>query len=135
MKFSDWLMGQAKVDNEVKVYLKNAIHNDTWPYQGNNLKGIISQLNTKGVNIELLGNLLKFWTKYLKEVSSIRPINANEIRDVREVLVNMLKWIRINTVSDLNSHDDKALEEAELQVAYLEEKEVELRYYSVNKRK
>ncbi len=135
MKFSDWLMGQAKVDDEVKVYLKNAIHNDTWPYQVNNLKSIISQLNTKGVNIEILGNLLKFWTKYLKEVSSVRPINANEIRDVREVLVNMLKWIRINTVSNLNNRDDKALQEAELQVAYLEEKEVELRYYSITNNK
>ena len=134
MNFSEWLKDQAKVDHEVSLYLDKSLHNDIWPRHVNSLKEIIHHLNSKGATIDSLGNLLKFWTKYLKEVSSIRPIDANEIRDVREVLVNMLQWIRSNTGTKLSEKENRALAEAELQVAYLEEKEVELRFYSTNKK-
>ncbi len=133
MTFTEWLKIQAQQDREVDTFLRTAVEDNAWPETSNNLKSFVTHLKTKGATVDICGNLLKFWAKYLKVVSSVRPINADEIREIREVLVNMLKWIRCNNNS-LSNFEEKALTEAENQVACLEEKEIELRYISIRLR-
>ena len=133
MKFSELLVVQAKVDKEIGFHLGKTLNDDAWHYNSDNLKKIMMYLNEKEVSIETIGHVLKYWTQYLKAVSDLRPVAANEIRDVREVLVHMLHWIRKNADSTFAGKDLNALREAESQVAQLEEKEVELRYYYYKK--
>ena len=127
MTFTEWLRYQAQRDYEVKGFLKKAIEDRSWPRDENSLKAFIHYLKTQGAGVDICGNLLKFWAKYLKVVSCTRPITANEIREIREVLVNMLVWIRSNSLN-LSELEKNSLKEAENQVACLEEKEIELRY-------
>ena len=133
MKFSEWLIDQAKFNKEIGFHLKKTMNDDEWLYNSDNLKKIMMYLNGKEVSIETIGHVLKYWTQYLKAVSCLRPVAANEIRDVREVLVHMLYWIKQNADSTFNGQDSKAMKEAECQVAQLEEKEIELRYYYYKK--
>ena len=130
MTFTDWLKFQAKKDHEINGFLRKAIEDQKWPQDATSLKTFIRYLKTKGASVDICGNLLKFWAKYLKVVSSIRPITADEIREIREVLVNMLTWIRSNS-KNLTDAEQESLHEAENQVACLEEKEVELRFINL----
>ena len=133
MKFSEWLIDQAKVNKEIGLHLEKAMNDEAWQHNSDNLKKIMVYLSGKEVSIETIGHVLKYWTQYLKAVSNLRPVAANEIRDVREVLVHMLYWIRKNAESTFDGQDLNAMREAEYQVAQLEEKEVELRYYYYKK--
>ena len=133
MKFSEWLIDQAKVNNEIGLHLSKTMNDEAWQNNSDNLKKIMLYLNGKEVSMETIGHVLKYWTQYLKAVSRLRPVAANEIRDVREVLVHMLCWIRENAESPFDGEDLNAMREAESQVAQLEEKEIELRYYYYKK--
>ena len=127
MTFTEWLKIQAEKDYDFNGYLKHAIEDKRWPRQSNSLKAFVGHLKNQGASVDICGNLLKFWAKYLKVVSCVRPISAEEIREIREVLIGMLTWIRSNN-NNLNPKEKQSLKEAEGQVACLEEKEVELRY-------
>lgn len=131
MNFTEWLGQQAETNSDVDLFIRDAIEDKSWPDESNNLRAFVQHIKIKGATVDICGNLLKFWAKYLKVVSTMRPITAEEIREIREVLMGMLGWIRSNS-SDLNTFEQEALSEAESQVACLEEKEVELRY--INKR-
>ena len=130
MTFTEWLKIQAQQDFEVNGFLKKAIEDKRWPRNSNSLKTFVRHLKTQGASVDICGNLLKFWARYLKVISCVRPITAGEIREIREVLINMLSWIRYNSAS-LSSLEQHSLKEAERQVACLEEKEVELRYLNM----
>ena len=134
MTFTEWLKIQAQKDYEVNGFLKKAIEDKKWPRHANSLKTFVRYLKTEGAGVDICGNLLKFWAKYLKVISCIRPITADEIREIREVLICMLTWIRSNG-SSLSSVERRSLREAEGQVACLEEKEVELRYLNLKMRR
>ncbi len=131
MTFTEWLQREVVNDREMSGFLKEAIHEKNWPHTSNDLKSFVQHLKTQGAGVDICGNLLKFWAKYLKVVSGSRPITADEIRDIREVLFNMLNWIRSNS-RNLSDFEEGALAEAEGQVACLEEKEIELRF--INRR-
>ena len=133
MTFSEWLSDQAKINKEIGFHLSKTMNDDAWQHNSDNLKKIMLYLNGKEVSMEIIGHVLKYWTQYLKAVSRLRPVAANEIRDVREVLVHMLYWIRENADSSFEGQDLNAMREAESQVAQLEEKEIELRYYYYKK--
>ena len=130
MTFTEWLRIQAQKDYEVNGFIKKAIEDKKWPCHSNSLKIFVRHLKTEGASVDICGNLLKFWARYLKVVSCVRPITAEEIREIREVLIGMLGWIRANS-KNLSTLERKSLKEAEGQVACLEEKEVELRYLNM----
>ena len=134
MTFTEWLKIQAQNDYEVNGFLKQAIEDKKWPRHATSLKTFVRHLKIQGASVDICGNLLKFWAKYLKVISCIRPITAGEIREIREVLISMLAWIRSNG-NCLSPMERRSLKEAEGQVACLEEKEVELRYLNLRIKK
>jgi hypothetical protein len=132
MKFTEWLKRQAQ-NGEVDAFLKNAVAEKSWPHDADCLQDFVQHIKAKGASVDICGNLLRFWAKYLKVVSSVRPISAEEIREIREVLVSMLNWIR-SSCTHLDEREERAMADAETQVACLEEKEIELRYANLQVR-
>ncbi len=127
MTFSEWLRNEAKSNREIHDFIQLSLPAIEWPSEKLNLLDVVNQLKDNQMDFGIWSNILKYWALYLKHESNSRTISANEIREIREVLVSILSWIQLQAI-ELDMSENAIIAEAETQIANLEEKEVEIRY-------
>jgi hypothetical protein len=127
MTFSEWLKSEALSCVEIDNFIRHSLPSIGWPSEKLTLKDVIDHLKSSGVDFTIWSSILKYWVLYLKHESNSRIINANEIREIREVLMSILESIH-NNQSELEFSHARIISDAENQIALLEEKEVEIRH-------